>query len=141
MKKDKEVKKDGYKDEMFNCKQCNYSIKKEITLKKHIVNNHEDHQCKECKETFSNFMHLLKHVSTHHSQDKEEVHKIKLKEDKEQCKEKHEEVNEEVTEDKIHVKMHMEENKETKKGTVFVFGKSLSNKFLQDRRERPLRIC
>ena len=67
-------------------------------------------------------MLLLKHVSTHHSQDKEEFHKIKSKEDKEKSAGKHEEVNEE---DKIHVKMHMEENKETKKGTVFVFGKSL----------------
>ena len=28
VKKDKEVKKDDYKDEKFNCKQCNYSCKK-----------------------------------------------------------------------------------------------------------------
>ena len=89
VKKGKEVKKDKNKDEMFNCKQCNYSCKKEITLEKHIVNNHEDPQCKECKEIFSNFIILLKHVSTHHSQDKEEFHKIKCKEDKEQSEEKH----------------------------------------------------
>ena len=66
-----------------------------------------------------------KHVFIHHSQDKEGFNKIKFKEDKEQSEEKHEEVNGEVTEDNIHVKMHMEENKKTKKGTVFVFGKSL----------------
>ena len=67
---------------------------------------------------------IKKHVSIQHSQDKEGFHKIISKEDKEQSGEKHEEVNKEVTEDNIHVKIHMEENKKTKKGMVFVFGKS-----------------
>ena len=45
---------------------CDYKVKKEATLQKHIITKHQDHVCKECKEKLPSFMDLLKHVSTHH---------------------------------------------------------------------------
>ena len=55
--------------EMLNCKDCNYTCKKEKTLKNHILTKHDQHQCKECPEKTSNFIHLLKHIAEHHNKD------------------------------------------------------------------------
>ena len=73
-KKDK-IEKDTSDEEMLKCKECKYKCKKEITLKKHMVTNHENHKCKECKEELSTFMELLKHVAQHHSNERVDINK------------------------------------------------------------------
>ena len=57
------VKKDVSKENILNCKECNYKCTKEISLKKHMVTHHETHRSKECREESSTFMKLLKHVA------------------------------------------------------------------------------
>ena len=64
-----EVKKVKTKSELLNCKECNYSCKKEKSLKNHMLTKHENHQCKECHENFQNFMQLLKHVAKNHNKE------------------------------------------------------------------------
>ena len=45
---------------MLKCKECKYETKKEATLKKCMVTNHEDHECKEFNRMLSSFMELMK---------------------------------------------------------------------------------
>ena len=51
------------------CGLCNYKCKKEMTLKKHMVTNHDNHTCKEWFENLPTFIVLLKHVAKHHDND------------------------------------------------------------------------
>ena len=65
--------------------KCKYKCKKEISMKKHMLTNHEDHQCKECQQKLPKFMELLKHAAKNHFKDKEgdkddsKENKIKLR--------------------------------------------------------------
>ena len=68
VQKDKE-KKSETKEVLFNCKICNYKVKKEDTLKKHMVTQHQDHTCKECKHKLPSFMELLKHIAEQHNKE------------------------------------------------------------------------
>ena len=77
-KKDKDIKskdrkenehsaqKKDKKEGMFTCTKCEYECKKESTLEKHRITEHEDHTCKECKDKLPSFMDLMKHVAEHH---------------------------------------------------------------------------
>ena len=38
------------KENLYSCTKCDYKVKKEATLKRHIITKHEEHVCKECKE-------------------------------------------------------------------------------------------
>ena len=61
------IKIDHSKEEILKCPKC----KKEISMKKHMLTNHEDHQCKECQQKLPTFMKLLKHVVKNHFKDEE----------------------------------------------------------------------
>ena len=52
---------------MLRCKECDYSCKKEKTLKNHMLSKHETHQCKDCHEKLPNSIQLLKHVAKQHT--------------------------------------------------------------------------
>ena len=71
--KKENVEKLDPKDVRLSCKECNYSCKKEKSLKNHILTKHEHHQCKECQEKLPNFMQLLKHIASHHNKDQNEI--------------------------------------------------------------------
>ena len=77
VKSDK-TKKVEKKEEFFKCEKCDYKVKKEATLKKHIITKHEVNVCKECNEKVSTFMELLKHVAKNHT--KETVEETQFKE-------------------------------------------------------------
>ena len=66
------IEKDEKKD-LFNCKQCRYKCKQEITLNKHMITKHSEHQCKEWDDKFLTFMELLKHASNQHFKEHFEV--------------------------------------------------------------------
>ena len=80
VKSDK-TKKGEKKEEFFKCEKCDYKVRKEATLKKHIITKHEVHVCKECNEKVSTFMELLKHVAKNHT--KETVEETEFKEPEE----------------------------------------------------------
>ena len=65
------VEKVKTKSDLLNCNECNYSCKKEKSLKNHRLTKHENHQCKECNENLPNFMQLLKHVAKNHNKEGE----------------------------------------------------------------------
>jgi hypothetical protein len=71
-----EVKKIKSIEDLYKCTKCEYRCKKEATLKKHMLTQHQDHACKECKEIFSSFMELLKHVADQHFKEQNEVENI-----------------------------------------------------------------
>ena len=71
---------------MLNCKQCNYTCKKDKSLKNHILKKHEHHQCKECEEKLPNFMQLMKHAAQHNTKNQSETQALQL--DKEEAKSK-----------------------------------------------------
>ena len=73
----KAKKREG-KEDLFKCEKCDYKVKKEALLKKHMVTKHEDHVCKQCNEKVSSFMELLKHVAKYHTT--ESVEEIEFKE-------------------------------------------------------------
>ena len=70
-------KKEECKEVQFKCKLCDYKLKKEATLKKHMITKHQDHVCKECQKKLPSFMDLLKHVSTHHVKEPSEEVEVK----------------------------------------------------------------
>ena len=70
--KDKGRKKE-IKEHFLSCFKCNYELKKEDLLKKHILTKHSDPSCKECEEKFPSRMELLEHVAKHHVNEKHEV--------------------------------------------------------------------
>jgi myosin heavy subunit len=72
------VEKLDSKIEMLKCKECNYSCKKEKSLKNHTLTKHENLQCKECQEKLPNLMQLLKHVAENHSKDQSETKDIEF---------------------------------------------------------------
>ena len=77
----KEKEKDNnYKEELLKHKKCNYKCKKEVSMKKHMLTNHEDQQCKECQEKLSTFMELLKNVAIHHFKDEGDIEDKNFKE-------------------------------------------------------------
>ena len=67
--KKSQIKTPDIKADMHKCKECNYTCKKEKSLKSHILTKHEVHQCKECGDNLPNFMQLLKHVANHKAKD------------------------------------------------------------------------
>ena len=69
------VKINDFREKFLNCAECSYKCKKEKTMKKHILANHEDHQCKECQEKFPAFIELPKHVVKHHFKEQVDIHK------------------------------------------------------------------
>ena len=68
------VMKDNSEEELLTCAECSYKCKKEKSMKKHIITNHEDHHCKECQEKLPTFMELLKHVAKHHCKEQVDRH-------------------------------------------------------------------
>ena len=120
-KDDKEkVKKDTSEEDLLCCTECSYKCKKEKSLKKHIMTNHEDHTCKECHKKIPTSMELLKHVAKHHCKEQADVHERNSAED---AVEKHEEPLLKKQKEKVN-----EGKKE--KAPVFVFGESKLNDFL-----------
>ena len=63
------------KSDLLNCDECNYTCKKEKSLKNHKLTKHEHHKCKECNENLPNFMQLLKHVAKYHNTEDDEKSK------------------------------------------------------------------
>ena len=63
------MKTNKIKEGVYICNICDYKVKKEETLKKHMATQHEDHTCKECKHKLPSFMELLKHIAEKHSKD------------------------------------------------------------------------
>jgi hypothetical protein len=59
-------KMDGKSEKFFNCSKCKYKSKKETLLKKHMVENHEEHQCKTCEMKLPSSIGLLQHIAKHH---------------------------------------------------------------------------
>ena len=72
VKKDR-VEKYKTKGDLLNCEMCNYTCKKESSLKNHVLNKHDTHECKECKVKLPSFMKLLKHIAEHHYKEEENV--------------------------------------------------------------------
>ena len=68
VKSDKTNKAESKKD-LFKCEKCDYKVKKEDTLKKHMITKHDGHVCKECNKNMSSFMELLKHVAKMHTKE------------------------------------------------------------------------
>ena len=60
------IQKVNSKEELYNCKGCDYKSKTEIYLKKHMLSNHGDHICNECNGKLPTNMELLKHVAKNH---------------------------------------------------------------------------
>ena len=99
------VEQETSKEELLNCKECNFKCSKKNHLKKHMVTNHQNHKCKECEEELSTFIELLKHVAKHHEKDKavnyeEEIIKSQVEKD---GQDKHTKKEEEVDKNKIFV--------------------------------------
>ena len=69
VEKDK-VKTNESKEVLYTCNMCDYKVKKEDTLKKHMITKHQDHVCKECNKNLPSFMDLLKHVAKEHAKER-----------------------------------------------------------------------
>jgi hypothetical protein len=93
-------------NEWLTCKQCTYKCKKQISLNKHMITKHTEHQCKDCQEKLPTFIELLKHVSKHHFEEQDEVQE---------------------EEAEIHKESDYKEVKENVKRSVFVFGGAKQN--------------
>ena len=65
--KDEESKPTDSKEDFFNCVKCKYKCKKELSLKKHMTNKHEEHECEECGKNLPTSFELLLHTTKHHS--------------------------------------------------------------------------
>ena len=114
-----EGKKSKSKEDVISCEICNYTCKKENSLKKHMLTKHESHKCKECKEKLPSFMKLPKHVADFHYTDQE--HK--------------DEDEQKVIADKDQLFDYMllkdlEDNKEYEKDSTFVFQESMMDEFV-----------
>lgn len=79
--KDDNNEKLDSKEKMLSCKECDYSCKKEKTLKNHMLSKHEIHHCKDCHEELPNSMQLLKHVAKHHTDIQSNTNDIQLEEE------------------------------------------------------------
>ena len=71
--KDKLLEELKSKSELLKCEKCNYSCKKEKSLKNHMLTKHDYHECKECQKKLPNFMQLLKHKAEHHTEEQKEI--------------------------------------------------------------------
>ena len=61
------TKENDLKEEFFNCTKCKYKCKKELVLKKHMINKHEEHGCEKCGNKLPTSFELLLHATKHHS--------------------------------------------------------------------------
>ena len=113
------AKKGNSKEKLLTCTECSYKCKKEISMKKHMLTNHEDHQCKECKDKLPTFMELLRHVAKHHCIDEGDNHKQAHDEDAFLKPE----------ESKVNKQKYIVEG-EKEKVAGFVFGESILNELL-----------
>ena len=102
----------------MKCKECRYKCKKEITFRKHILNNNEEHLCKECEANVPTFVKLLKHVPKHRYKDNVEDSNLS---------------SDEVLD--IILLKDLEEKYEFKKYSNFVFTESMLNEFLDKKEE------
>ena len=76
---------------MLSCKECKNKCKNKSSLKKHMMNIHNEHQCKKCKQKLPTFMDILKHLSKHHCTEQgiySEEDESKTKEDLQEEREK-----------------------------------------------------
>ena len=57
-----EENKDETPEIIFQCKECAYTCKKEVTMKKHVNTKHTKQKCKVCDLEFETSIAVLKHV-------------------------------------------------------------------------------
>ena len=111
-----EGKKSKSKEDVISCEICNYTCKKENSLKKHMLTKHES---KECKEKLPSFMKLLKHVADYHYTDQEH----KDEDEQKLNAEKYQLFDDVLLKD-------LEDNKEYEKDSTFVFQESMLDEFV-----------
>ena len=113
--KDNAILKEG--DNMLHCKLCDYSCKREATLRKHSNTKHPErkYKCNKCDISFKSNDMLKQHVNSEHKGN------IEVDVDTEQCGQKDTEVSEcSICDNKFiseedytnHVKEHLQEIKE-----------------------------
>ena len=64
--KQTEGKTSEFKGDLLKCKKCEYTCKKDVTLRKHFNTKHENHNCAKCDLRFDNISDLQKHGSEDH---------------------------------------------------------------------------
>ena len=74
----KNVEEVNRKGELLRCNECNYTCKRDKSLKNHILTKHDHHYCKEYKKKLPNFMQLLKHMAKHHNDEQNQTSKKDL---------------------------------------------------------------
>ena len=62
-----EENKDETPEIIFQCKECAYTCKKEVTMKKHINTMHTKQKCKVCVLEFDTSISVLKHFAEKHT--------------------------------------------------------------------------
>ena len=61
-----EKNKDETPEIICQCKECAYTCKKEVTMKKHVNTKHTKQKCKVCDLEFETSIPVLKHVTEKH---------------------------------------------------------------------------
>ena len=61
-----EENKDETPEIILQCKECAYTCKKEVTMKKHVNTKHKKQKCKVCDLEFKTSIAVLKHVAEKH---------------------------------------------------------------------------